>query len=164
MRSFCSGYRGMLKRAWSCCRVSYQLRVLGESSYPCDPGGGCRVINNLILGDSGPRLCCHLSPLWGAIAGTSTLGGGYLKFYTHNTPSAGTFIHVCRPVPGICLCLQQLLPMVSSKAQGPTCGLQTMLSCHIHTSRTAFLCGTHIPVTVPVRAVCTWVYYQLMSK
>ena len=84
-------------------------------------------INNLILGDSGPRLCCHLSPLWGAIAGTSTLGGGYLKFYTHNTPSAGTFIHVCRPVPGICLCLQQLLPMVSSKAQGPTCGLQTKI-------------------------------------
>lgn len=126
--------------------------VLGESSYPFDPGGGCRVINNLMLGDSGPRLCCHLSPLWGAIVGTSTLGGGYRKFYTHNTPSAGTFIHVCRSVPGICLCLQQLLQTVSGRAQGPTCALQAMLSGHVHTSRTAFLCGTHTPIL----SQCIW--------
>ena len=87
-----------------------------------------------------------------------------LEAGTRNTPSAGTFIHVCRSVPGICLCLQQLLQTVSSRAQGPTCGLQTMLSCHVHISSTAFLCGTHIPITVPVRLVCTRVYYQLMSK
>ena len=147
----------------SCHQVSYQLCVLGESSYPCDPGSGCHVINNLILGDSGWMLGATSHHCGGLL-----LASPFLEVVTSNsTPS------IPLPLGPSCaqVCTWNLTLSAASCHRQSLAGPRGQLvpsrprcPATVHTSRTAFLCGTHIPITVPVHTVCTRVYYQLMSK